>query len=232
MSGLVAASIALLALLPGDARAQQGEGASKVRYTVAAMGDSLTDFRSHGGKYLQLLAEKCPNSRFDSYGIGGQMVNQMRARFERDILGVPGDPQNPKPRYTHVIVFGGVNDVCSDETAKRTPSLITGDLGTMYESAKRNGIKVIALEIAPWGGFKKFYNPRRAAATRLVNQWIRGQAAQGLIDAVFDPGSVLTCGESDRLCKSLSWKDGLHFNAAGHRKLGEALYQQYFADCQ
>lgn len=196
------------------------------------MGDSLTDYQSHGGKYLQYLAEKCPLSRFDSYGKGGQMVNQMRARFDRDIVGTPADPENPKPKYTHVIVLGGVNDVCSDQTAKRTPALITSDLGTMYASAKRAGMKVIAINIAPWGGFKKFYNPSRAAATREVNQWIRAQAAQGVIDHSFDPGPVLTCGESDKLCKTLAWKDGLHFNAAGHRKLGEALFKQYFSDCE
>ena len=46
------------------------------------------------------------------------MVNQMRRRFDDDVFG-PG-----KPAYTHVIVFGGVNDLYSDLTAGRTPALI------------------------------------------------------------------------------------------------------------
>src|SRR5689334_11700715 len=46
-------------------------------YVVAAMGDSLTDPKSNGGLYLKYLAARCPESRFDSYGKGGEMVNQM-----------------------------------------------------------------------------------------------------------------------------------------------------------
>ncbi|HEY6459787.1 MAG TPA: hypothetical protein VIY73_06535, partial [Polyangiaceae bacterium] len=69
---------------------------------VAAMGDSLSDPRVGGGKYLDRLRARCPRSRFDSYGKGGEMVNQMRRRFEREVFA-PGNPA-----YTHVIVFGGV----------------------------------------------------------------------------------------------------------------------------
>ena len=89
---------------------------------VAAMGDSLTDARSNGGKYLDVLRKRCPNSRFDNYGKGGEMVNQMRRRFADDLFA-PG-----KPAYTHVIVFGGVNDLYSDRTAGRTPPGIERDI--------------------------------------------------------------------------------------------------------
>src|SRR5205814_3487417 len=70
-------------------------------YAVAALGDSLTDFRSHGGGYLRYLKERCPESRFDSYGKGGDMVNQMRRRFDKDLLA------RPDLAYDHLIVFGG-----------------------------------------------------------------------------------------------------------------------------
>src|SRR5579872_5040513 len=98
-------------------------------FVVAAMGDSLSDPRVGGGKYLDVLRKRCPLSRFDSYGKGGEMVNQMRRRFAGDIFA-PG-----KPRYTHVIVFGGVNDLYSDLTAGRTPALIERDLTAMYQAA-------------------------------------------------------------------------------------------------
>lgn len=60
-----------------------GSGAAtpKKRYSLAAIGDSLTDKKSQGGKYLEYLQEKCPKSRFDSWGKGGNMVSQMRKRF-------------------------------------------------------------------------------------------------------------------------------------------------------
>jgi lysophospholipase L1-like esterase len=217
-------------IAPVSARGQ-GAAAQKRIYTVASMGDSITDFRSPGGgKYLTYLSERCPHSRFDSYGKGGQMVNQMHSRFARDILG---DPSNTsKPKYSHVIVFGGVNDICSDETAKRTNDKIEADLAAMYDVAQRAGLHVIAITIAPWGGFKKYYNTRRDASTHAVNRWIQSQGQQGAVDFVVDSASSLSCGDPERLCKPYALKDGLHLSASGHRKLGEALFDQVFKDCE
>src|SRR5689334_6399652 len=100
MRRMAQASLAALALLGAPARARGDNPPPKQPVSVAAIGDSLTDARSNGGKFLDLLRERCPRSRFDNYGKGGQMVNQMRRRFAGDLFG-PG-----RPSYTHVIVFG------------------------------------------------------------------------------------------------------------------------------
>jgi len=201
-------------------------------YTVAAIGDSLTDARSHGGKFLEYLRTKCPESRFDNYGIGGQMVNQMKRRFAADVLGEPGP--SDKPAYTHVIVFGGVNDVYSDETAFRTPKLIEADLGAMYAMAKGKNMSVVALTIAPWGGFSSYYNDKRAAATAKVNEWIKARKEAGEVDAVIDAFTLLSCGNPNRLCPAYAkpFKDGLHFGPLGHEKLGEVMLRDVFVDCR
>jgi lysophospholipase L1-like esterase len=213
---------------------------AKRRYRVAAMGDSLTDPRSHGGKYLDVLRDRCPESRFDSYGVGGQMVNQMRRRFERDLFG-PGvprtrkgaaPPSGPKPGYTHLLLLGGINDICSDESALRTNDKIKKDLSHMYRRAREQGLEVIALTLPPWGGFKRYYNPRRGASTHDLNRWIRKQGREKKVDAVFDVFPLLSCGARDRLCRRLSWPDQVHWNKAGHRVVGEALHKALFADCR
>ena len=211
---MVACAGAALALLGRPALADRPESSAaspqtRRAYVVAAMGDSITDARSHGGKYLQLLSERCPSSRFYNYGQGGHMVNQMRARFARDVLGQPADPDHPRPHYSHVIVFGGVNDVGSDDKANRTPDTIS-----------------------PWGGFRRLFTPRRGEETRVVNRWIEEQKAGGRVDQVVDAYRLLSCGEAERLCPAFAMRDGLHLNAAGHRALGEAMLRQVFADCQ
>jgi lysophospholipase L1-like esterase len=220
---------------PAASTAPSGAGAeaAKKRFAVAAIGDSLTDAKSHGGKFLDYLRERCPGSQFDNYGKGGQMVNQMRKRFAADVLGEPAVPGSPKPSYTHVIVFGGVNDIYSDLTAKRTPKLIQRDLLWMYEAAKAKGAEVIAITVAPWGGFTSYYNGTRGAATLKVNGWIRSQLAAGSVDHVIDAYPLLSCGNPERLCPTFSgpFKDGLHFNKAGHEKLGKALHEQVFSSC-
>ncbi|MCA9630445.1 MAG: hypothetical protein KC766_22395, partial [Myxococcales bacterium] len=109
------------------------------RYVVAAIGDSLTDERTYPHAYMRQLRDACPKSRWDNYGVGGNMVNQMRRRFDADVLA------RGKPRYTHLIVFGGVNDVYSDKTAGRTPKKIERDLSYMYERGQKAGMQVVAL---------------------------------------------------------------------------------------
>ena len=196
------------------------------------MGDSLTDFRAQGGRYLKFLAEKCPESRFDSYGVGGEMVNQMRKRFAADILGIPPDPG--KPKYTHVIVFGGVNDLYSDLTAGRTVKKITTDLGAMYAAAHEHGVTVVAVTVTPWGGFTRYFTPARAATTAEVNRFILAQRAAGTVDFAVDAYPLLSCGTPYLLCEAYSkpFNDGLHFGPEGHRRLGEALFRDVFADCR
>lgn len=205
----------------------------KRRYVVAAMGDSLTDPKSHGGKYLEYLKKKCPKSRFDSYGKGGNMVNQMRRRFKRDVLGLPkkkGD--TPKPKYTHLIVLGGINDICSDESANRTNDKIEADLLWMYRTAKTHDIAVIALTLPPWAGFTKYYNERRAASTHTINGWIRKQLEGPDVDSMLDIYPIMSCGEPEYLCEDYGWPDKVHWNAKGHRVVGKALFAHEFADCE
>jgi lysophospholipase L1-like esterase len=194
---------------------------------VAVMGDSLTDARSHGGKFLDLLRERCPKSHFDNFGKGGNMVNQMRRRFAAEIFA-PG-----RPAYTHVIVFGGVNDLYSDLTAGRTPALIEGDLATMYSEAHAHGARVVAITVAPWGGFTRYFNASRSAATLEVNKWILGLRDAGTIEAAVDAYGLLSCGDPTKLCPRYAapYTDGLHFGGEGHKRLGEALFDQVFSNC-
>lgn len=217
--------------LPAPSSAPSASAVKKQKVTVAAIGDSLTDAKSHGGGYLDYLKKKCPKSRFDNYGKGGQMVNQMRKRFAVDVLG-EGVPD--KPAYSHVIVFGGVNDLYSDQTAGRTPAKIESDLLRMYKAAKGKNMSVVALTVAPWGGFTKYFNAHRAKTTRELNKWILAQPAAKTADHTVDAFALLSCGDPDKLCPKSAppFKDGLHFGPVGHEILGKALFDTVFATCE
>jgi len=230
---LPAASQSAPAPLPAPSQSAPAP-APRRAYVVAAVGDSLTDARSHGGGFLEFVKERCPESRFDNFGKGGDMVNQMRRRFERDVLGAPAQENANRPAYTHVIVFGGVNDLYSDKTALRTVSLIEKDLSTMYAAARQRGSRVVAITVAPWGGFSKYYNGDRAETTRKLNAWILGRKEAGEVDHVIDAHALLLCGPLGKLCPEYAepFRDGLHFGPKGHEKLGEALYREAFADCR
>ena len=194
---------------------------------IAAIGDSLTDPRSHGGGYLEYLKARCPAIEIDNFGKGGAMVNQMRRSFDSQVAA-------SSKRYTHLVIFGGVNDLYSDLTAFRTPAKIEADLAAMYAWGKAHEVTVIALTVAPWGGFKRYFNASRAEATRTLNAWIRAQPGAGRVDQVVDAYALLSCGDPERLCDRLCkpFKDGIHFGPEGQELLGQALFQQAFSDCE
>lgn len=221
---------ALGALCPRPAAAEESEGRV---YRVAAIGDSHTDARKGGGKYLAYLRQKCPKSRFDNFGKGGENVQQMRRRFKRDVFPDPR-AKTRKPSYTHVIVFGGVNDLLHDLDNQRSTDKILADLGGMYQMARSGGMRVIGITLSPWSSMRE-HNPRRGRATSEINAWLLAQHEAKKIDHAVDAYALLSCGELGRLCKSLEnpWiRDGLHFNADAHAKLGKALHEGAFADCR
>ncbi len=228
----VVAALALVAIAASPSRAEPAKAspsAPKKTYVVAAMGDSLTDPKSQGGKYLELLQKRCPKSRFDSFGKGGNMVNQMRKRFERDVFAA--GTGEPRPSYTHVIVLGGIGDILSNETAKRSVHQIEADLLRMYEMSRAHGAKVIALTLPPWGGAKA-YDGARHSMTVEVNRFIVDQPTRQTVDFAVDIHPLLSCGDSKKLCDEYAWKDHLHWTPKGHEVVGEALYSAVFSDCE
>ena len=168
------------------------------------------DPQSGGGGYLRTWAEKCPLCRFKNIGRGGAMVNQMlwklRQYFDKD-----------PSVYSHVVVFGGVNDLYSDQTANRTLDKIERDLLEIYRLARSHAQCIIAITVAPWGGFRRWYTDDRGRHTDELNNWIIQSRARGDTDLVVVSESALTCGDSNRLCQALAppFHDGLHFGEAG-----------------
>jgi hypothetical protein len=103
----------------------------------------------------------------------------------------------------------------------------------MYGLARQAGAKVVALTVAPWGGFTRYYNAKRARSTRQLNTWILSQVGVSL-DSALDTTAILSCGDPERLCPAYEppFRDGLHFGKLGHARLGEALWNSVFRDCR
>lgn len=220
--------LALLAFgAPGRA-----ESPPTKRYLVAAIGDSLTDPRSGGGKYLKSLAERCPESRFDAYGVGGQRTDHMRWRLSDNLFGA-GTPWRPRPAYTHVIILGGVNDLAAASPREARIERMKKNLAQMYRTARARGVAVIALTLPPWGRLRGVRD-RRVEATDALNGWIRQQAESGLVDHAVDIHGLLSCGDDQMLCpKNRRFaNDHVHWGKVGHQIVADALYRDVFSDCR
>ncbi|MCC6901508.1 MAG: SGNH/GDSL hydrolase family protein [Polyangiaceae bacterium] len=230
MRALVAAVIGLGLLglgAPGRAETRSG-----TRYVVAAVGDSLTDTRAGGGKYLKALSERCPESRFDAYGVGGQRTDHMRWRLPDHLFG-RGTPLRPRPSYTHVIILGGVNDLAAATPREARIDSIKRNLSQMYKTARDRGVSVVALTIPPWGRLRGARD-KRAEATDALNDWIRDQAPSGAVDHAVDIHGVLSCGDPQVLCpKNRRFpNDNVHWGALGHQVVADQLYRDVFSDCR
>lgn len=143
---------------------------------VAVMGDSITAWggtapsgtlncntvTAGGNNYVNELRSKCSGSTFTNLGIGGQQTTQMVQRFDNQVTNC---------NYNEVIILGGVNDVTSDRSAAQ----IKESLSSMYQQAKDDNLKVIAVTITPWKGWTR-WTAQRQQVTEEVNGWIMSEA--------------------------------------------------------
>jgi len=226
-TGPVAPSGAVASRAPEPEPAASSAPAARAITSVLVLGDSLSDEKVGGGGFVRILREQCVGVMFDNRAKGGFMVNQIKKRLQTEIL-------REGSRYSHAIVFGGVNDLYSDQTANRTLARIEADLTQIYGDLKARGTDVVAITVTPWGDFKRWFTPARSQNTQTLNSWILAQPAAATINAALDAYPLLSCGDPERLCPELAapHKDGLHFGKLGHQKLAKALLEGPFSSCQ
>ena len=165
---------------------------------VVLMGDSITD--GWGRKYGKFF----PGKPYINRGISGQTTPQMLIRFRPDVLA-------HKPRV--VVILAGTNDIAGN-TGPMSLEEIQGNLASMAELAKANGIKVVMSSVMPVSDYIRPQTPRRPnEKIRELNDWIKKYtAANGHVyldyySAMLDDKGVFK--------QELTY-DGLHPNDAGY----------------
>ena len=198
---------------------ESGNAMSQARVRIVAMGDSTTAgtpaFKSpreappngsgdQTSQYAYWLMQKHPDWEVINQGINAQRTDQIAARFDDDVIA-------KKPAV--VVIIAGVNDVYQG----REPDAVTSQLAAMYRRAHAAGIQVVAGSIIPYNTASVVQNTRMHA----INDWIRSQqrADPGVI-FVDTRAAVAAPRNPDML---LSSPDGLHPDAAGYRKMAEAI---------
>src|SRR6202789_3706878 len=163
---------------------------------VVFMGDSITDAWPTVGAFF-------PGKGYICRGIGGQTTPQMLIRFRPDVIDL-------KPAV--VLILAGTNDVAGN-SGPAPPQLTEGNLASMAELARANGIKVVLSSILP--AFDYPWRPGREPAPKIValNTWIKAYAAANGF-TYLDYFSSMADGR-DGMRAEYS-KDGVHPNAAGY----------------
>ena len=184
---------------------------------VVFMGDSITDSWQQprfGGFF--------PGKPYVDRGISGQTTPQMLLRFRPDVIAL-------KPKV--VVILAGTNDLNSN-TGPATDAEIQGNLQSMAELAKANGIKVVFSSITPTSAYHAAPNAvpqsslRPLSRIRAINDWMKSYAAANghvyldYFSAMVDQTGVM---------KTELTADDLHPNAEGYAimaPLAEAAIQR------
>lgn len=155
-------------------------------------------------QYAYWLMRAHPDWEVVNQGINAQRSDQIAARFEADVLA-------QKPAV--VVIIAGVNDVYQGRPAQH----VIDQLGGMYRRARAAGIRVVAGTIIPYNTATADQNARM----KEVNDWIRtqGRADPGVI-VVDTRAAVAAADNPDKLVSS---PDQLHPDAAGYRKMADAI---------
>jgi lysophospholipase L1-like esterase len=189
------------------------------RVHIVAMGDSTTAgtpaFLSpaeappagRGDKtsqYAYWLMQSRPDWEVTNRGVNGERSDQIRARFERDVI---------QPGPAVVVLIAGVNDVYQGRPAAH----VIEQLRWMFDRARQAGIRVVAGTIVPYNTATSDQNARM----REINAWIRLRAASTTGLAFADTsGAVAAPGKPDTLSETA---DQLHPTPAGYRAMAEAI---------
>ena len=104
--------------------------ASPVETPPAGKGDPTS-------QYSYWLMQSHPEWEVLNRGVNGERSDQIRARFERDVVAA---------RPALVVLIAGVNDVYQG----RPVDVVTGHLRWMYDRARKSGIRVVAGTILPY----------------------------------------------------------------------------------
>jgi lysophospholipase L1-like esterase len=208
---------ALTALMRNDARLRDWAALARYRQANASlakpsasearvvfMGDSITDAwpQPRFGRFFE-------GRPYVGRGISGQTTPQMLVRFRPDVIALA-----PKV----VVILAGTNDIAGN-TGPMTDEDVQGNLASMSELAKANGIKVVLSSILPTSAYHAAPGAapqttlRPMARIKALNAWMERYARENghvyldYFSAMVDGSGVLRAELSE---------DDLHPNAKGY----------------
>jgi len=177
---------------------------------VVFMGDSITDMWA-----LPRFGGFFPGKPYVDRGISGQTTPQMLVRFREDVLVL-------RPKV--VVILAGTNDLAGN-TGPITVEETEGNLASMAELARANGIRVVLASVLPVSNYGHdakgepldMRTKRPPEKILELNAWIK-KYAQEKGHTYLDYFSATVDGQG-LLKKELS-DDGLHPNGAGYAVMG------------
>lgn len=200
---------------------------------IVTLGDSITEgagstanaFRGWPDRLAERLAARPGKARWAvvNAGIGGNRLLRTGsgpsalARFDRDVLSVPG--------VKVLILMEGINDIgrgyMTMGSVEPAPAeALQAAQRQIVDRAHAHGIRVIGVALTPYKG-AGYASDQGEAVRQAMNAWIR---TSGTFDGVIDFAPVVA-DKGDPLTFDPRYNDTdhLHPNDAGYRAMGDAV---------
>jgi lysophospholipase L1-like esterase len=167
-------------------------------HRVIFMGNSIT------ASWAPYFATMFPGKAYIGRGISGQTTPQMLVRFRQDVIAL-------EPAV--VVILAGTNDIAGN-TGPSTLEMIEGNIASMAELAKANGIRVVLSSVLPVRDYP--WRPGLEPAPKIIalNAWIKEYASQH--GAIYVDCHSSMADAHGGMRSGLS-SDGVHPNEAGYR---------------
>jgi len=216
-------------------------GAVVPKVVIVALGDSITDGAGStldaNRRWPDLLSDRLRKTsrKWDGVVVVNQGISGNRvlrdgmsvsalARFDRDVLSVPG--------VTHVILLEGINDIGmiglqlggpgSDPNDAPTAEDIIGGYRQLIARAHAHGLKIVGGTLLPFEGTDGgYYTPEKEKMRQAINQWIR---MSSVFDGVIDFDAVTRDPQQPgRMLAAYDSGDHLHPGDAGYQAMADAI---------
>ncbi|MFT3980271.1 MAG: SGNH/GDSL hydrolase family protein [Ferruginibacter sp.] len=171
---------------------------------VVFMGNSITE------GWIKADSAFFQKNGFVNRGISGQTTSQMLVRFRPDVIAL-------KPSL--VVILAGINDI-AENTGPIALKDVAGNIFSMAELAKANGIKVLICSVLPANrfGWRKDIQP--ADKVIALNNMLKTYCTENKIGYV-DYYSPLV--DDAKGLDARYGSDGVHPNTAGYAIMKTAL---------
>ncbi len=172
---------------------------------VVFMGDSITDAWPHRKAFFE-------GNKYVGRGISGQVTSQMLSRFRPDVIEL-------KPKA--VVILAGTNDIARNQ-GPISNQHIFGNIQSMCELAKANGIKPIICSVLPVYEYKWRKEIEAVSNIKELNDLLKNYAKKNKITYVdyFDAMKDERLGLPEKYSG-----DGVHPNGEGYQVM-ETLVKQ------
>jgi lysophospholipase L1-like esterase len=155
--------------------------------------------------YTYWVSQAHPDWKVLNRGINGQRSDEIRARFNHDVL---------QARPAYVVILAGVNDIYQGRSLEN----VEADLLAMYQDALLQNITPVAASVLPFTSA----TPAESQQIATLNLWIKQTAKQQRIPFCDFHRAVADPQHPERLRSS---PDGLHPDRDGYRAMGRVLTQ-------